>query len=209
MFSRKKKKKRNTVRENLQIFSPLLLSCDRSFLRLWKGKASMYSFSRRFFTFLTFFTGTKSAAKVYACAESVLWVITTAERLIKSAYSYRIKYDIYRPMYREIYRPMSRPIYRPMSRPIYWPRYRPILGTIGRYIDRYIDRYTRWSISEASVKYRWSIGERQLYRPIGVPVDISGDTQLIYRPIPNRVSTVKRSILDRYLIEFRSRYRPI
>ena len=89
----------------------------------------------------------------------------TAKRLMKSAYSYRIKY--YRPMYREIYWQMSLPIYRPMSRPIY-----------------------RWSIGEASVKYWWSIDERQLYRPIRVSVDISVDTPLIYLPILNRVSTV-------------------
>ena len=149
-------KKRNTVRENVQIFSLFLLSCDRSFPRLWKGKTSMYYFSRRFLP-----QGTTSAAKVYACAESILWVLTTAKRPMKSAYSYRIKH--YQPMCREIYRPMSRPIYRPIY---------------------------RWSIGEASVKYPWSIGERQLYRPIGVSVDISGDTQLIYRPILDRHSTV-------------------
>ena len=69
---------------------------------------------------------------LYDCAESVSWVITTAKRLIKSAYSYRIKY--YRSMYR------------------------PILDTIDRYMDQYVDRYihqyTRYSIVTLSVKRR-------------------------------------------------------
>ena len=47
--------------------------------------------------------------------------------------------------------------------------------------------------SEASVKYRSSIGQvlvnRQVYRPIGVSVDISVDTRPIYRPVLDRVST--------------------
>ena len=48
---------------------------------------------------------TTSAAKVYACVESILlWVITTAKRPMKLAYSYHIKY--YQPMYRKIYRPI-------------------------------------------------------------------------------------------------------
>ena len=121
---------------------------------------------------------------LYDCAESVQWVITTAKRLIKSAYSYRIKY--YRPIYTRYYRP----IYGPRCGPIYPPIY--------------LVEY-RYTIGEASVKYRWGIGERQLYRPIGVSVD----TQQIYRPTLNRASSATQLILDRYLVECRSRYRPI
>ena len=53
-------KKNHSVRENLQIPSPFLLSCHRRFLRLWKGKTSVYSFTRRFLP-----QGTTSAVKVY------------------------------------------------------------------------------------------------------------------------------------------------
>ena len=177
MFSRQKKL---SVCENLQIFPPFPLSCDR---RCERARLSMYSFPRRLLP-----QGTTSAAKVYACAESILWVITTAKRPMKSAYSYRIKY--YQPMYRKIYRPMSRLIYRPMSRLIYQPIY-------------------RWSIGEVLVKYRWMptiSTDRSVGRYIGRhPTDISIDTQ----PSIDRVAFDSRPILDRCLVECRSRCRPI
>ena len=116
--------------------------------------------------------GTISAATVCACAESILWVVTTAKRPMKSAYSYLIKY--YRPMYREIYRPMSRPIYRPLY---------------------------RWSIGEASVKYRWTptiSSDRGVGRYIGGhPTDISNDTRLTI----DRVSVDTRPILGRVSVD--------
>ena len=73
----------------------------------------------------------------------ISWVITTAKRLIKSAYSYCIN-------------PIDRCIERCLDR---CPdRY------IDLCLDRYIDRYTRWSIGTLSVKHRWSISERHIDR---------------------------------------------
>ena len=165
------KKKETLWSWELTNISPLSTLLRPKFFELWKGKTSMYSVSRRLLP-----QGTTSAAKFYACAESILWVIKTAKRPMKSSYSYRTHY--YQSMYRNIYRPMSRPIYWPMCRAIY----RPIYG---------------WSTGEASVKYRWtptistdrSFGRHQ--------TDISTDTQ----PSIDRVAVDTRPILGRVSVE--------
>ena len=67
------------------------------------------------------------------------------------------------------------------------PMYQLINGPINRYT------WWRYSISEASVQYWWSIGEvsvnHQVHRLIGVSVDTSVDVRPIYRPILDWVST--------------------
>ena len=91
---------------------------------------------------------------------------------------------------------------RLIRRPMHRSMYRSILDRLSTdmrptCLDRYIDRYTRWSIVKLSVKHRWSIGERHLYRPIGVSVDVSVDTQLIYQPSIDRYTVDTRPILGR------------
>ena len=128
----------------------------------------------------------------------------------------------YRPMYRPIYWLILDPIhwyidryqilstgtrnYRPMYRPMYRQMHRPILEHLStarlsvKCRPMYELKY-RWSIGAVSVKYQWGIGEvsvnHQVYRPIGVSVDTLVDTQPIYRPILDRVSTDSRSSIDR------------
>ena len=113
---------------------------------------------------------------ISADSRPIPWVITTAKRLIKSAYSYRKN-------------TIDRYIDRCPDR------------YIDLCLDRYIDRYTWWSIGTLSVKHRWSIGEPLLYRPIGVSVDISVDTQLIYQPSIDRYTVDTRPILGRVPVE--------
>ena len=121
------------------------------------------------------------------------WVITTAKRLIKSAYSYRIN---------TIDRCIERYIDRCRNR------------YIDLCLDRYIDQYTQWSIGTLLVKHRWSIGERQLYWLIGVSVDIV-DTQHISTEHPqlhSRYSTDTWSSvgwdIDRYIVRYIGRGPP-
>ena len=106
----------------------------------------------------------------------------------------------YWPMYRPMYRQMHRPILEHLStarvsvecRPMYELKYRfKHRCSIGEVSVKY-----QCGISEVSVKYRWSIGEvsvnHQVYRPIGVLVD----TQPIYQPILDQVSTDSRSSIE-------------
>ena len=182
MLSRKKKKK-HSVCENLQIFPPFLLSCDRSFPRLWKGKTSMYSFSRRLLP-----PGTTSAANVYACAESILWVIKQQN----AQWNQHILI---------VLNTIDRCIERYIDKCPY------------RYIDLCLDRY----IGEVSVKHRWSIGEvsmnanyidryecRSIYRSTPHWYIYRYSTE--YRPCSGRYSTDTWLTVGRDVDRYRDRY---
>ena len=122
---------RSTVdREPTDVFGPASTDVGRRIDRDHIGRLSVNY--RRDIGQLSANMSTDTMVPIDISADSrpIPWVITTAKRLIKSAYSYRINTIDRCP-----------------------DRY------IDLCLDQYIDRYTRWSIGTLSAKHRWSIGE--------------------------------------------------
>ena len=90
LHKKKKKKKKNEKLCRLEVtnISPFLLSFDWSFLRIWTGKANMFSFSRPFQPQGT----TSSAANVYSL---IYLVVLNWVRSQKSFKTYVPQYTLF------------------------------------------------------------------------------------------------------------------